>query len=249
MGEPSRGVVDFDRMHPKLCSICTQNPLIIRGEIMSKIYKIVNDINNKVYVGKTMASLERRFREHCSDSNKASEQNRPLYRAMNKYGIEHFSIHLIEECSDELASEREQYWIGFYKGYTEGYNATLGGDGKTYIDVSILLKLWNEGKNLAQIGQLTGHDKGWIGTLLKNNGVSQKEIIERGHSTKAIEMLDKNTNKVLKTFSSTREAARFIIQEQGLKSSSEGGYSSHISEVCQGKRKSCQGYKWRYAII
>ena len=214
---------------------------------MGKIYKIINDINDKVYVGKTMSTIEKRFKEHCADSTRRNEENRPLYRAMNKYGIEHFSIHLIEECSDEEASAREQYWIGFYKGYTNGYNATRGGDGKAYIDVSELLRLWSLGKSLSEISEIVHHDKSWISILLKEKGIKESEILERGMSKKGVEMLDKNTEEVLNTFSSTRDAARFLIKEKGLKSSNEGGYSGHISEVCQGKRKTCQGYKWRYS--
>ena len=53
-GVPSRGMTDFDRTHPNFYSIRTQILLISRGEIMSKIYKITNDINNKVYVGKLL---------------------------------------------------------------------------------------------------------------------------------------------------------------------------------------------------
>ena len=216
---------------------------------MSKIYKIINDINDKVYVGKTINSIEKRFKEHCADSTRRDEENRPLYRAMNKYGVEHFSIHLIEECADEEASAREQYWIGFYKGYTEGYNATLGGDGKSYVDVSELLRLWNSGKTIVEISNIIHHDRGWISNLLKENGVAAEEIIERGAKSciKQVEMLDKKTEEVLATFESTREAARFLIKEKGLNPDSEGGYSSHISGACQGKRKTCQGYKWRYS--
>lgn len=59
-------------------------------------------------------------------------------------------------------------------------------------------------------------------------------------------MLDKKTEEILASFDSTREAARFLIKERGLNPGNEGGYSSHISNVCQGKRKTCQGYKWRY---
>ena len=216
---------------------------------MSKIYKIINDINDKVYVGKTMNTIEKRFKEHCADSTRRDEENRPLYRAMNKYGIEHFSIHLIEECADEDASVREQYWIGFYKGYTEGYNATIGGEGKSYIDVSELIELWNSGKTIVEISSIVHHDKGWISSLLKQNGVAAEEIIERGAKSciRQVEMLDKKTEEVLATFESTREAARFLIKEKGLNPDSEGGYSSHISGACQGKRKTCQGYKWRYS--
>lgn len=37
---------------------------------MAFIYVITNDVNGKQYVGKTNFSLERRFREHISDSKK-----------------------------------------------------------------------------------------------------------------------------------------------------------------------------------
>ena len=215
---------------------------------MSKIYKIINDINDKIYVGKTDSTIERRFKQHCADCTRRNEENRPLYRAMNKYGIEHFSIHLIEECADEEASVREQYWISFYNGYTEGYNATLGGDGKSYIDVSELLELWSLGKSIKEISEITHHDKGWISILLKENGINSKDIADRSKIKKQIQMLSKETDAVLQVFPSTREAARWLIESKGLAKSSEGGYSTHISEVCNGKRKSCSGYKWRYAI-
>ena len=35
---------------------------------MAYIYQITNDINNKIYVGKTEFSIEKRFKEHCSDA-------------------------------------------------------------------------------------------------------------------------------------------------------------------------------------
>ena len=54
---------------------------------MSYIYKIINDINDKVYIGKTNFSLEKRFREHCQDAFRDRNEKRPLYAAMRKYGI------------------------------------------------------------------------------------------------------------------------------------------------------------------
>ena len=41
---------------------------------------------------------------------------------MKKYGIDNFKIEEIEQCSAEQSSEREKYWIDFYKSDTEGYN-------------------------------------------------------------------------------------------------------------------------------
>ena len=68
------------------------------GENMGFIYKITNDVNGKVYIGKTLNTVVSRWKEHCHDKDRRNMENRPLYRAMNKYGLEHFSIETIEEC-------------------------------------------------------------------------------------------------------------------------------------------------------
>lgn len=54
------------------------------------IYIIKNDINNKVYIGKTIQSINQRFNQHKKDRHRKGFDHRPLYRAFNKYGIEHF---------------------------------------------------------------------------------------------------------------------------------------------------------------
>ena len=74
------------------------------------IYIIKNDINNKVYIGKTLLpTIEERFKEHLKESIRERSKNRPLYNAMNKYGIEHFYIELLEECDINILSQQEQY--------------------------------------------------------------------------------------------------------------------------------------------
>ena len=76
---------------------------------MSYIYVITNNINGKQYVGKTNLTIDQRFKQHLRDSNKERCEKRPLYDAMNKYGIEHFSIEQLEECSVEEAPIKEIY--------------------------------------------------------------------------------------------------------------------------------------------
>ena len=74
---------------------------------MSYIYKITNNINGKVYIGKTNKTIMKKFKKHCEDSLKYKE--RPLYRAFNKYGIKSFSVNEIEECNPNIVNEREKY--------------------------------------------------------------------------------------------------------------------------------------------
>ena len=102
---------------------------------MAYIYQIKNDINEKIYIGKTEFSIEKRFKEHCHDAFIERNEKRPLYAAMRKYGIEHFHISLIEETDNP--EEREKYWIEYYQSFKYGYNATMGGDGKKYIDYNL----------------------------------------------------------------------------------------------------------------
>ena len=45
---------------------------------MAYIYQIINDINQKIYVGKTEFSIEKRFKEHCQDAFKGRNEKRPL---------------------------------------------------------------------------------------------------------------------------------------------------------------------------
>lgn len=204
---------------------------------MSYIYKIINDINNKIYVGKTENSLEQRFNEHCRDSKK-EYKNRPLYNAMNKYGIKHFSIHLLEKCNYKDECDREKYWIEYLGTYKYGYNATVGGDGRPYLDYDLVYNLWQQGKTIKEIHILTNYDVGSISKILSNYNITSHEKIIRGkeNQIKSIAKIDKNTNKILQVYSSIADAYKDLGKQ----------HSGHIASVCNGKRQTAYGFKWQY---
>ena len=55
------------------------------------IYKITNNINEKIYIGLTTCSLEYRWGRHLTEGR--NEKNKKhLYKSMRKYGLENFSI-------------------------------------------------------------------------------------------------------------------------------------------------------------
>jgi len=54
------------------------------------VYLIENKINGKKYVGKTYRTIESRWKEHLKVAHQYPE--RPLYRALLKYGEENFTI-------------------------------------------------------------------------------------------------------------------------------------------------------------
>ena len=80
---------------------------------MGYIYKITNQINQKVYIGLTSRSIEQRWQEHLR-SVETLKEKRPLYRAIAKYGKDNFTIEQIEEVENDFLGEREMYWIHYY---------------------------------------------------------------------------------------------------------------------------------------
>ena len=207
---------------------------------MAYIYQITNDINGKIYIGKTERSIEERFAEHCRSCLRQEAEQRPLYRAMRKYGTEHFHIELLEKT--DFPEERETYWIEQKRSYKEGYNATLGGDGKRYIDYDMVIKAYNDLPNQKALSQKLGISTDTIHNILINHNIP----IKKSHgSNKEVEML--LDNKTVQKFYSCGEAARFLISI-GKTSAKVGTVTNKITECANGKRKSAYGYDWQFII-
>lgn len=208
---------------------------------MAYIYKITNDINQKVYIGKTEFAISKRFKEHCADAFRERNEKRPLYAAMRKYGIDHFHIELIEETDNP--EEREVYWIEQYRSFKNGYNATMGGDGKSYLDYDVLIAAYQENPNLHEVSKIYHCDSQYLSQILKNNNIPVKttEEVNREKYGHIIHQYDKNNN-YLKSFASASQA----LKEVSPTTASHGGIS-HIMDVCKGKRKTAYGYIWRFA--
>ena len=102
---------------------------------LGKIYLIFNDVNDKVYVGQTIQSLNKRFNGHFCYSKTDRSVNMYIKRAIHKYGRDKFHIKLIEECPIKELSKREKYWINYYDSYNNGYNLTLGGQDSNYFSL------------------------------------------------------------------------------------------------------------------
>lgn len=97
---------------------------------MHVIYKI-NFSNGKVYIGQTNDFTARR-NQHLSDAKMNVDYK--IYRAMRKYNTTKDDFEIIESNIDsqDLANEREIYWIAFYDSYHNGYNSTPGGQTGSY---------------------------------------------------------------------------------------------------------------------
>lgn len=91
------------------------------------IYKIINLINGKVYIGQTKEKFQRRFWLHRWKLRNNSHDNTHLQRAWNKYGENNFVFEVIEVLTEEDIDEREKFWIQYYRNKTGCYSIQDGG--------------------------------------------------------------------------------------------------------------------------
>ena len=89
----------------------------------SGIYKIINVLNNKMYIGSTK-NFKKRFQTHLRMLRKNKHHSIKLQRAYNKYGEENFKFEIVEECeyTKNLIIERENYYIKKFNSKENGYN-------------------------------------------------------------------------------------------------------------------------------
>lgn len=146
--------------------------------MLGKIYKITNLINNKVYIGQTKQSLQERWYKHCQKHCDKHHFHMPIKQAIFKYGKEHFTIELLEECDVCLLNERECYWIQFYDSYTNGYNCTKGGQDCATRPTALskeqeqeLIKLKQSGLSSSQLARKYNIDKTTVSNIFKRHGL------------------------------------------------------------------------------
>lgn len=212
---------------------------------MAYIYKITNTLNGKMYIGKTEQTIEKRFQQHCNDSQREGMENRPLYKAMRKYGVEFFSIEEIEQT--DQPEEREIYWIEFYGTFKNGYNATLGGDGKKYIDYDLVVATYQELQNARKTAEKLNISDDSVFNILKLRNITPCSSAEI-----SIRQFGKITNMYsldgdfIQSFPSTNAAAEYMVQNK-LTGCKKSTIKQHITEVCTGRRKTAAKFKWKYA--
>ena len=216
---------------------------------MAYIYKIINNINGKVYIGKTEQNNPYdRWKEHIRDHARRRNEKRPLYSAMKKYGVENFSFKVLEETNSP--EEREMHYIDVYRSYVgfkdcNGYNATLGGDGKKYLSLNenevIKYHIDESCRSLKETADYFRVDPETIRKILIKNNEKwiDKKYIQRFKkyiNNGPLAQLDLDDN-IVNIFESLSEANEYFGKNRD---------SSNIRDVICGRHKTAYGYKWMY---
>ena len=217
------------------------------------IYKITNQVNGKIYIGLTKHSLAQRLSQHHYDSRHGVD--RPLYRAMRKYGEDKFSAEIIDSAENlQELKEKEKYWIRYYNSYGangKGYNATAGGDMTAHKPVGYTKISLKDGtiieqfekaidttntQNADKITQTQYTDFVLVKTKnILNKTAEQIKDYAFSLRPKVICQLDKNNNLI----------ARWINSSDVI------SVYPNITKSCLfaclwGKRKTHLGFKWKY---
>ena len=150
------------------------------------IYKTTNLVNGKIYIGKKKGEF--------TTSYKGS--GKYLKNALNKYGVENFSVEVIEYCETlHIQNEREKYWIKYYRDLdVDMYNIASGGDGG---DLVTCLPCEDYDKFVKHISEL--NKMGIIGNKNKHLSSTHKQRIGGANRGKvhSQEWIDKQRQKVI----------------------------------------------------
>jgi group I intron endonuclease len=109
------------------------------------IYRAINKINGKSYVGKTEKDLETRQQWHYASVRQKSQF--AFHRALAKYGAESFDWEVLDLYSTDISelNKKEQYYIALYESFgPNGYNMTAGGEGQSgWVPSEETRKVWS----------------------------------------------------------------------------------------------------------
>jgi hypothetical protein len=181
------------------------------------IYKIVNLINNKIYIGSAV-SITQRFYNHKKLLESNKHFNTHLQSSWNKHKCDSFVFLIIELCAEELLQEKEEFYISKFKSNNKefGYNKRI--DCKTNLG----LKSSDETKlklRLSHLGQ-------------KRSQEAHNKIVASQY--KSVCQIDKN-GKLMNVFKSMLEAE----EKTGI-------HRQAISGCCRKITISAKNFFWCY---
>lgn len=230
------------------------------------IYCITNHVNSKIYIGQTRTSIEERYASHIRCSRSKDGDNILLYLAMRKYGVDNFSIDLVEciraDSPDDLRqqlNEREIFHIKEKCSFKpNGYNMTTGGDKPPESDRTVVVKLSENGDVLAEYESIAEASR--QNNIAKNtirHALSSESHYSGGYywrtkddsfnATVGDNVGRQSRTDITPVYCFGLDGALIKKYKSISDAKREVGVSQgKISEVCNGNRQSTGGYLWSY---
>lgn len=125
-------------MNEELKNLIIEHPNISDKGFIGYVYVFINNINQKIYIGKTIELYSKRWNEHKYNAF-TKNLNNYFYKALRKYSWDSFSRYVIFQSEESLDKDfinsiicaKEMELIFKFKSNNPkfGYNLTDGGEG------------------------------------------------------------------------------------------------------------------------
>lgn len=196
----------------------------------SGIYKILNKVNDKFYIGSSNNLLHRKS-THFYDLRNNKHRNIHLQRSYNKYNEDDFEFSIIEECEVDDLIKREQYYIDNLNPHFNILKIAGSSLGIKRPDQSTRIQKFNKNRQITSETKLRTSN-----TLKKIGHKPTKECTEKSMLVlrKPVLQFDLEGN-FLKEFISLQDACRKL-----------GMASGNLSKACKDENKTLKGFKWKY---
>lgn len=231
---------------------------LLKGTKISGIYRILNTINNRFYIGSSI-NVYRRVQVHFWALENNKHVNKHLQADFDEFKIDAFVVELIEHVENiNLLLEREQHWMNNEAAIQQGYNAyptarnTLGQKlseetkekmKEAHKNVSnetrVKLSKANSGVNNSMYGKHHSFEtrvKISNATKNKNKGISFTEE----HKQKISENSSRKRKVICIETQQIFDSIAIATKWAGLKS------STNINRCCTGERSMAGNYHWKY---
>lgn len=264
-------LLDFDKNLKYIQSVDLSYYRLLIGKIRERfrgvIYKIINLINDKIYIGSTCDFVARK-RKHLNSLRIQNHHSVLLQRSFDKYGEDAFKFQILEEVEDvELLLEREQYYLDLLK---PSLNMTLDIKSNFKSEETILNFLLSVQRAVYQINiETLKIIKEWDSARCAMRGLGFKhssaiaevcsgvKLTYKGYFWRYVDqfdmeslkihrqiLLDKNLQKKINQFSSEGVFIKTwnSIQEASIKLVID---KSDIWKASNGRLKTAGGYIWK----
>lgn len=206
----------------------------IPRECQTGVYKILNTVTGKIYVGSAAVSFKTRWVIHRADLRGGRHFNCYLQRSWNKHGEKAFKFIVLDCCLPEQCLEREQQWLDKLQPYTKGkgYNlskvAGSAMQGRNHSPESC------KKMSLSQKGN-KGQVKATAAAAIANRGKKRSEAFCKNLSEKLTgrEFSEEHKEKIKATHWTKQPGAREIIERTAAFNRGKQHTEEHKRKISQ----------------
>ena len=146
------------------------------------IYKIVNDVDDKMYVGTTTTELWHRMSQHRADARNGCQS--PLYDLMREYGVEHFRIVRVKVSDKEnIRMDEEKVINSIPVSKRLNYKRHSSKDTSQKFDYDEICEVYKHCESQNMTANIIGCSRITVQKALKSRGV---KIIYPPHTAHAL---------------------------------------------------------------